>query len=168
MPVSWQMGPASSCAMSMLVAMIPSACDACVPATSASSATPMAARTSGGRLVEVSVISSIKLSFRNVISFRVAWLLFAHKVVRVVRITAARVLGMLRIRAQRTAASREGRPRGHYAVRSHTLLHPIHNRAQHVEAIQRRAPTLTVPHAGHEVEPAPGCYRRIDRTAAGV
>ena len=32
----------------------------------------MAARTSGGRLVEVWVISSIKLSFKNVISSRVA------------------------------------------------------------------------------------------------
>ena len=31
MPVSWQIGPSSSCAMSMLVAMMLIACDACVP-----------------------------------------------------------------------------------------------------------------------------------------
>ena len=65
MPVSWQIGPSSCCAMSMLVAMMLSACEDCVPGVSAPMASPMAARTSGGRLVEVWVISSIRLSFRK-------------------------------------------------------------------------------------------------------
>jgi hypothetical protein len=62
--VSWQLGPASCCAMSMLLAMIPKACAARVPAISVSNATPIAARISGGRLVKVSVISSRRLSLR--------------------------------------------------------------------------------------------------------
>ncbi len=35
MPVSWQMGPSSSAAMSMLLAMMFSACEDCVPGVSA-------------------------------------------------------------------------------------------------------------------------------------
>src|ERR1700690_139107 len=65
MPVSWQMGASSSAAMSMLPAMMASACAACVPGVSAGAASDMAARTSGGRLVEVSVIRSRRLLLRN-------------------------------------------------------------------------------------------------------
>ena len=62
MPVSWQMAPSVSTARSMFCAMIVSACDARVPAGSASSAVFIAARTSGGRSVEVRTISWRTLS----------------------------------------------------------------------------------------------------------
>ena len=57
MPVSWQMAPSVSTARSMFCAMIVSACDDRVPAGSAPSAVFMAARTSGGRSVEVRTMS---------------------------------------------------------------------------------------------------------------
>src|SRR5579862_3281656 len=138
MPVSWQIGPESSCAMSILVAIIPSACEAWVPAISVSRATPMAARTSGGRLVEVSVTSSIKLSFRNVISSRVA-LLLAPEAGCVVGVAMSGIFGVLWIRAQRTAAARERRAGGYYAVRSHAFFHPIDDGGEHVEMVERCA-----------------------------
>ena len=53
MPVSWQMGPSSSTAISMFERMMSSACEDCVDGVSAAAASDMAARTSGGRLVEV-------------------------------------------------------------------------------------------------------------------
>ena len=53
MPVSWQMGPSSSTAMSTFERMMSSACEDCVDGVSAAAASDMAARTSGGRLVEV-------------------------------------------------------------------------------------------------------------------
>ena len=53
MPVSWQMAPSSSCAMSMLEAMISRACEDWVPGVSVPAAADIAARTSGGRFVEV-------------------------------------------------------------------------------------------------------------------
>src|ERR1700730_8755296 len=68
MPVSWQMGPESSAAMSMLDKIMSSAWEDCVCGVSSSAAMDMAARTSGGRLVDVSVISSSKLPARNSIS----------------------------------------------------------------------------------------------------
>src|SRR5258708_2544486 len=70
MPVSWQMGPSSWSAMSILVAMMPSACADWVPGVSVSSAKPIAARTSGGRFVDVCVISSIRLLVNPFIVFR--------------------------------------------------------------------------------------------------
>src|ERR1700693_5785306 len=68
MPVSWQMGPESSTAMSMLDKMMSSAWEDCVSGVSSLAAMFMAARTSGGRLVDVWVISSSKLPARNSIS----------------------------------------------------------------------------------------------------
>src|ERR1700688_4599700 len=68
MPVSWQMGPVSSTAMSMLDKIISSAWEDCVSGVSSLGAMDMAARTSGGRLVDVCVISSSKLPARNSIS----------------------------------------------------------------------------------------------------
>jgi hypothetical protein len=65
MPVSWQTGPVSSTAMSMLERMMSNACEDCVAGVSISAASDMAARTSGGRLVEVWVISSKRLPARN-------------------------------------------------------------------------------------------------------
>ena len=65
MPVSWQMGPVSSTAMSMFERMMSSACEDCVAGVSMLAASDMAARTSGGRLVEVWVISSKRLLARN-------------------------------------------------------------------------------------------------------
>src|SRR4051812_48750037 len=65
MPVSWQMGPSFSAAISILEKMMLSACDACVLGVSATPAALMAARTSGGRLVAVWVISSRRLLSRN-------------------------------------------------------------------------------------------------------
>ncbi len=57
MPVSWQIGPSQLAAWSMFCAMIVSACPARVAASSVSSASPIAFRTSGGRSVEVRVMS---------------------------------------------------------------------------------------------------------------
>src|ERR1700722_6195311 len=65
MPVSWQIGPSSSCAMSIFEGMMFSAWDDCVPGVSPPIAIPIACRTSGGRLVEVWVMSSMRLSSRN-------------------------------------------------------------------------------------------------------
>src|SRR5882762_7608585 len=65
------MGPSSCTAMSILLAMIPSACADCVPGVSVSSAKPIAARTSGGRLVDVCVINSIRLFVNPFILFTV-------------------------------------------------------------------------------------------------
>ena len=62
MPVSWQIAPSSSTARSMFCAMIVSACDDRVPAGSAPSDVFIAARTSGGRSVEVRTISCRTLS----------------------------------------------------------------------------------------------------------
>ena len=75
MPVSWQMGPASSCAMSMFERMMSSACEDCVPGVSPPAASDIAARTSGGRLVEVWVISSSRLPARNSIRISVTSIL---------------------------------------------------------------------------------------------
>ena len=57
MPVSWQIAPSLSTARSMFCAMIVSAWDDRVPAGSATSDVFIAARTSGGRSVEVRTIS---------------------------------------------------------------------------------------------------------------
>ena len=62
MPVSWQMAPSPSAARSMFCAMIVSACAGRVPAGSAPCATFIAARTSGGRSVEVLTMSWSTLS----------------------------------------------------------------------------------------------------------
>ena len=56
-PVSWQIGPTPSQARSMFSAMMASAWALRVPASSRSIARVIARRTSGGRLVEVSVMS---------------------------------------------------------------------------------------------------------------
>src|SRR3954453_15884483 len=64
-PVSWQIGPSSSTAMSTFDRMMSSACDACVPGVSSWAAIDIAARTSGGRFVDVCVISSRRLLARN-------------------------------------------------------------------------------------------------------
>src|SRR5579862_9031178 len=68
MPVSWQIGPESSTAMSMLDKIMSNAWEDCVSGVSSVAAIFMAARTSGGRLVDVWVISSSKLPARNSIS----------------------------------------------------------------------------------------------------
>ena len=57
MPVSWQIAPCTSQAWSMFSAMMASDCDAREPSISACWARFIAARTSGGRFVEVSVMS---------------------------------------------------------------------------------------------------------------
>ena len=57
MPVSWQIAPSAPAAKSMFSAMIVSACDDLVPAGSATSAVFIAARTSGGKSVEVRTMS---------------------------------------------------------------------------------------------------------------
>ncbi len=57
-PVSWQMAPSPAAAWSMFSAMMASACDDWVPAGSSPSAAFMAARTSGGRSVDVLMTSS--------------------------------------------------------------------------------------------------------------
>jgi hypothetical protein len=62
MPVSWQIAPSSSDARSMFCAMIVSACDERVSGGYAPSAVFMAARTSGGRSVEVRIMSWRTLS----------------------------------------------------------------------------------------------------------
>src|SRR5450759_5565302 len=64
-PVSWQIGPLSSTAISTLERMISSACEDCVAGVSWLAASDIAARTSGGRLVDVWVISSNRLPARN-------------------------------------------------------------------------------------------------------
>src|SRR5216683_2313295 len=68
MPVSWQIGPASSLAMSTLDKMMSSAWEDWVPGVSLPAAIAIAARTSGGRLVDVWVISSSRLPARNSIA----------------------------------------------------------------------------------------------------
>src|SRR6266851_7185665 len=68
MPVSWQMGPESSTAMSMLDKIMSNAWEDCVSGVSSLAAMDIAARTSGGRLVDVCVISSSRLPARNSIS----------------------------------------------------------------------------------------------------
>src|ERR1700686_4098873 len=69
MPVSWQIGPSSSTAMSMLERIMLKACEDCVFGVSDSETICIAARTSGGRLVEVWGISSSKLLDRNCMNF---------------------------------------------------------------------------------------------------
>src|SRR5579863_10554474 len=68
MPVSWQMGPESSTAMSMLDKIMLKAWEDCVSGVSSLAAMFMAARTSGGRFVDVWVINSSKLPARNSIA----------------------------------------------------------------------------------------------------
>src|ERR1700722_15462955 len=68
MPVSWQIGPESSTAISMLDKIMSNAWEDCVSGVSSLAAMFMAARTSGGRFVDVCVISSSKLPARNSIS----------------------------------------------------------------------------------------------------
>src|ERR1700730_9792767 len=65
MPVSWQMGPVSSLAISTLDKIMSSAWEDCVPGVSLRAAIDIAARTSGGRFVDVSVMSSSRLVARN-------------------------------------------------------------------------------------------------------
>src|SRR5579864_1241038 len=62
MPVSWQIAPSVSTARSMFCAMIVSACDDRVPPGSAPSAVFIAARTSGGKSVDVRTMSCRTLS----------------------------------------------------------------------------------------------------------
>src|SRR5580765_6367465 len=62
MPVSWQMAPSPSAARSMFCAMMVSACDARVAVGSATSEVFIAARTSGGRSVDVLTINCRTLS----------------------------------------------------------------------------------------------------------
>src|SRR5712692_3927013 len=65
MPVSWQIGPASSLAMSTLDKIMSRAWEDWVPGVSLPAAIAMAARTSGGRFVDVWVMSSNRLPARN-------------------------------------------------------------------------------------------------------
>src|ERR1700737_1622243 len=65
MPVSWQIGPASSLAMSTLDKIMSSAWEDWVPGISLPAAIAIAARTSGGRFGEVWVMSSNRLPARN-------------------------------------------------------------------------------------------------------
>ena len=58
MPVSWQIAPSPLAARSMFCAMIVSACADCVPGVSVEPAWRMAARTSGGKSVEVFTMRS--------------------------------------------------------------------------------------------------------------
>src|SRR6202140_335661 len=53
MPVSWQIGPTSSMAMSTLDKIMSSACEDWMPGVSLPAAIAIAARTSGGRFVDV-------------------------------------------------------------------------------------------------------------------
>ena len=62
MPVSWQIAPSQSAAWSMFCAMIDSACADWVPADSSAIATFIAARTSGGRSVDVRTMRESTLS----------------------------------------------------------------------------------------------------------
>ncbi len=62
MPVSWQMAPSPSAARSMFCAMMVRACDARVASGSALRAIFIAARTSGGRSVDVRTMSWSTLS----------------------------------------------------------------------------------------------------------
>src|SRR5216683_6676357 len=78
MPVSWQMGPVSSTAMSMLDKIMSNAWEDCVSGVSSLAAMDIAARTSGGRLVDVWVISSSKLPARNSISLPPQTWYFTH------------------------------------------------------------------------------------------
>src|SRR5580658_4701928 len=59
------MGPVSSTAISILERIIFRACEDCVCGVSASDAIDIAARTSGGKFVDVCVISSSRLVARN-------------------------------------------------------------------------------------------------------
>src|SRR4030088_3173060 len=68
MPVSWQIGPVSSVAMSTLDKIMSSAWEDCVPGVSLPAAIAIAARTSGGRFVDVWVMSSNRLPARNSIA----------------------------------------------------------------------------------------------------
>src|SRR3990172_9568999 len=65
MPVSWQIAPSHAAARSMFCAMIVMAWPARVSAGSAVRATFMAARTSGGRSVDVRTISCRTLSKKS-------------------------------------------------------------------------------------------------------
>ena len=62
MPVSWQIAPSSSAARSMFCAITASACEDCVPSRSWPMATFIAARTSGGRSVDVRTTRASTLS----------------------------------------------------------------------------------------------------------
>src|ERR1700730_8372863 len=68
MPVSWQIGPVSSTAMSTLDKIMSRAWEDWVPGISLPAAIAIAARTSGGRFVDVWVMSSNRLPARNSIA----------------------------------------------------------------------------------------------------
>src|SRR5690242_18743671 len=99
------MGLSSSAAMSMLEAMMFSACEACVSGSSVPKAWVMASRTSGGRLVAVCVISSVRLSTRNCILFdssapgSIARLVFSPPELALAAVAASRAFLAAMIRA---------------------------------------------------------------------
>src|SRR5579872_5283987 len=102
MPVSWHMGPSSAAAMSIFDAIIFSACVAWVWGDSALNAPLMASRTSGGRLVDVWVMSWMRLSDRNCISidFSAREVAFAALVVIAPEIALAAIAAALALFAQ--------------------------------------------------------------------
>src|ERR1035437_9329105 len=81
----------------------------------------------------------------------------ASKVPRILAISAPRVLGMFRISAEGAAPPGERLPRCNYGVRCGSLLHPVHNGAQHVETVERRA-AAAVRHSRHQEQSAPFGY----------
>ena len=66
--------------------------------------------------------------------------LTALEIRRILCISNSLVLRMFRISAQRPAPPWKCLPGRHYRVRRRSLFHPVHQRPQHVEIIQRRAP----------------------------
>ena len=74
---------------------------------------------------------------------------------RVVRIPLALVLRVLRIRAKWPCAPRKCLPFRNHRLWSVALLHPIHNRGQHIEIIESGRTPCAVVHAGNEEEAAP-------------
>src|ERR1041385_4673901 len=84
----------------------------------------------------------------------IAALVAALEIRRLLAIAVTFVLRMPWVRTQRPAAAREGHARRFHRIRRGTLLHPVLDRGQQVEAIERRRAAAAVTHAGHEEQPA--------------
>src|SRR5512139_1702312 len=67
---------------------------------------------------------------------------------------------MRRIRAQRPALAWRAGPGGDDLLGRLALLHPVHDGAHHVEAVERALATAAVAHARHQEQPAPARHRR--------
>src|SRR6187200_1264382 len=105
----------------------------------------------GGDADEPHPVSSIAHVIRTMTRLS---LVAAFKVLRLLWISLSLVVRMLGIRTQRTAPSGKRATR-RSGCRRRSLLDPIHERRQQIEAVQRSFTTVTVPHPWSQIQTAP-------------